>query len=275
MKKLYLYILGEDASHSSDQINCPVPKKINEDEIFFGPCMPNIRASLFKKYLKLNILEGKENCFINDEIYLAGINSIKKGLVRKILWTGQIVELTTFKGAWEKIHLSDKNKEKYQLLITGDDQPLHVEPIQEEKNQLIGYRHRKNGTHRKDWIRDLTTDYNNIKQNFIINPDKNEIRLIDKKKRLNVLNRDISFWMKKIFYVNTLGIVLDDDFLDIIRLAIPDKKDSISNRTPFGKTNKTPLVMRNQGLVLIDEYVDSFVSLVKEIGSKLPTLKIN
>ena len=109
MKRLYLYSLGEGAPHSPNQICCAVPKKTTENEIFFGPCMAKLREKLFKDYLKDIVNAGKESFLFQDEIYLAGISSTAKGLPRKLLWTGKIKELTTFRGAWVKIKSSKEN----------------------------------------------------------------------------------------------------------------------------------------------------------------------
>ncbi len=120
MKRIYLYSLGPLANHSPNHICCPVPKKINEKEIFFGPCIAKIRQRLYKEFLKSAILQ-EENLLIKDEIYLVGINSTSKGLPRRIIWSGRINELTTYKGAWDKIKSTSQNREKYNCLITGKD----------------------------------------------------------------------------------------------------------------------------------------------------------
>ena len=82
MSKAYIYILA--ANSDPDKITCSVPIKIDENEIFFGPCKKRLRVK-FRKYI------GKE---INDEIYIIGINSSYKNdegnFIRKILWAGKL-----------------------------------------------------------------------------------------------------------------------------------------------------------------------------------------
>ncbi|MEJ2249558.1 MAG: hypothetical protein P8Y97_07855 [Candidatus Lokiarchaeota archaeon] len=97
-KRLYLYILGSD--NEEDRIKTAVPYKINENELFFGPCKKGIREELWKEFLKGNRekvnLEEK-----NIEIYLVGINPAKvKNKPRKLLFAGKIKEIFTFKAAW-------------------------------------------------------------------------------------------------------------------------------------------------------------------------------
>ncbi len=89
------------------------------------------------------------------------------------------------------------------------------------------------------------------------------------------MNRDICLWLENIFFTNGFGIIIDDDFLGLLRKINLDRKDTISNRTPFGKTNDKPVVRRNYGLVIENEYVNEFISLIKEKSSRLPTLIIN
>jgi len=94
--------------------------------------MADLRKILFKDYLKEKVQQGKERSHIDDEIYLVGINSTKTGLPRRIIWAGKIKELSTFKGAWDKVSSTDFFREKYSCLITGDEHPLHVKPILNE-----------------------------------------------------------------------------------------------------------------------------------------------
>jgi hypothetical protein len=273
MKKLYLYSLGPDAKHSPFNICCPVPKKIDENEIFFGPCMALLREKFYRDYLQKAVIQGKESQLIRNEIFLVGINSTSKGLPRRIIWAGKIKELTTFKGAWDKIN-SSKIKEKYYYLINGKDSPLLVEPILDNNGNFIGYKQRKNGTHKGFWKKDLCSNYKNLEEIFNIKATKNEIKLTNYSKREQIFNRDICLWLENIFYVNGLGIILDEDFLKIIKKIKPNKKDTINNRNPFGTTNKKPIVYRNYGLQIENEHVDKFISLVKEKGNKLPSLNI-
>ena len=274
MKRLHLYSLGPGAKHSPNHICCPVPKKINEEEIFFGPCMADLRKILFKDYLKEKVQQGKERSHIDDEIYLVGINSTKTGLPRRIIWAGKIKELSTFKGAWDKVSSTDFFREKYSCLITGDEHPLHVKPILNENKDFIGYKYHKKGTHITSWVKDLSSYYKNIKQKFNVNVTKEEIRLKENSIREEILNRDICLWLENIFFVNNLGINLDDDFLNILRELNIKKKDTISNRNPFGETNGKPIVFRTQGFVIKDNYVDDFIQLIRTKKKELPILKI-
>ena len=67
---------------------------------------------------------------------------------------------------------------------------------------------------------------------------------------------------------------MDDDFLNILRELNIKKKDTISNRNPFGETNGKPIVFRTQGFVIKDNYVDDFIQLIRTKKKELPILKI-
>jgi hypothetical protein len=45
-----IYVVG--ATKDANNVKCPVPWRVNNKEIFFGPCKKNLRSALKNKYLK-------------------------------------------------------------------------------------------------------------------------------------------------------------------------------------------------------------------------------
>ncbi|GAH78175.1 unnamed protein product, partial [marine sediment metagenome] len=96
---LYLYILGQ--KNGRDIISTPVPYRINEEEIFFGPCKKLIREELRSRFPSRDIVDIERE---NYEIYLVGINPAKgkkeDKTPRNFLFAGKIKKIFTFEQAW-------------------------------------------------------------------------------------------------------------------------------------------------------------------------------
>jgi len=126
---IYLYVI--ERSHNPDKIECVVPFRVNEQEIFFGPCKKRLRKELREKYLSSSCNYNN----IDDDIYVIGVNGSNPNKDRKILFIGKITEIMTFEQAYKR--LTDV---KYHGLKKLPNSPLHVKPIYKE-NKLIGYEH--------------------------------------------------------------------------------------------------------------------------------------
>jgi hypothetical protein len=78
MTKLFLYVVK--SSPDPNDVNCLVPWRIDDKEIFFGPCMRSLRRKLRHQYLgELNIIHP------NEDIFLVGVNGSNSKRIRKIL----------------------------------------------------------------------------------------------------------------------------------------------------------------------------------------------
>ena len=148
---LYIYILG--TSNEWNYIFTPVPYKLSEKELFFGPCKKLVRQDLKKKLLRNSPdFDLQSNSY---KVYIVGINPSKRNETRKFLFAAKILKLFTFKYAWEYYqNRADKEINVRKMIdgIKGKNgkaySPLHLKPIKR------GYRHRTN-EHENDWVYDL------------------------------------------------------------------------------------------------------------------------
>lgn len=221
---VYIYVIG--ATHDPDQINCVVPYRIDEHEIFFGPCKIGLRKKLRREYLSDKCDYRK----IDDEIYFIGVNASNQDRIRKILYIGRITEIMSFRQA----HIRLKS-EKYCNIKNCKQTPLHVSPIIENE-MLIGYRHISNLHKEKNqWIRDLVS---NSKRFTVINDS--EI-LINSDVTWDAFPADCCLLMENIFWADkegkqsgkkTNGIEIDDNIITILKKA--QNKTEINNYAIFG-----------------------------------------
>lgn len=154
---LYIYILG--TSNEWNYICTPVPYKLNEKELFFGPCKKLVRQDLKKKLLRDSPdFDLQSNSY---KIYIVGINPSKRNGTRKFLFAGKILKLFTFKHAWEHYLNRAESEINVRKMIDGIKSengkvysPLHLKPIKR------GYRHRTS-EHENDWVYDLLSGNKN------------------------------------------------------------------------------------------------------------------
>ena len=156
---LYIYILG--ICNRENYIRGVVPFRINKEEIFYGPCKKLMRGEIKSLWE-----ERKNEKSKMPKIYLMGINpttnskkpqdnmSLKP---RKILFAGEVLEIFTFKEAWDhydqiiSTSLNEDYKQKVKKMRTGIESekgtfesPLHLEPYLNDNGILTGYKHRTN-----------------------------------------------------------------------------------------------------------------------------------
>jgi len=262
---VYIYILGSGNIYNgkNDAVSSLVPYKINEKELFFGPCKRKIREEIKKTYLKnLDYIYSNQ---LNSDIYLIGINPNIQGSgeIRQLLFGGKVQEIFTFKYAWEKYNKASKNINQVKKMIYGTknilfgcghekkenlidnkqeiQSPLHLKPIIKEK-KYIGYEHRTK-MHEKDWIRDILTDNEQIKLRRIKDVDlviqQNKI-----KKQIDELQldfgRDCCFSLENIFFSDKRDphpIPLDDTFFTLIKNGLENPKGA-DLKSPFGYNKK-------------------------------------
>ena len=97
MTRLYAYILG--ASPDPDYIiRCKVPYRIDDKEIFFGPCAKRLRKEMHDQYLM-----RADRAMPSDDVYIVGLNAANAKCIRKIVWAGRVKRVMTFARAYEDL----------------------------------------------------------------------------------------------------------------------------------------------------------------------------
>ncbi|MBD3228400.1 MAG: hypothetical protein GF329_09445 [Candidatus Lokiarchaeota archaeon] len=241
--RLYLYIMG--SKNKEDRISTAVPYKINEEELFFGPCNEEFLGGDREKL-------DLDNS--NKEIYIAGINP-SYGKPRKFLFLGKIKTIFSFKTAWE--HYQDRNDLDIKLMIKRKYSPLHLKPIPE------GYKHRTK-EHSGKWIEDITSQKPSNEKEIYRNG------IITNKE--TIFNRDCCFSMDNIFF-SLKGdhvIKIDKQFIDLIKKGM--KKTGNQKRiethigsdetAPFGYCENGTRYGRGFTLILKNNDVDKFLELI-------------
>ena len=262
---LYIYILGQGNIYNgkNDAVSSLVPYKLNDDELFFGPCKKNIREEIKKNYLKekdyTNLLTTKQN------IYIVGINPNlpKKDKARRLLFAGKIKEIFSFKYSWNKYKkLVEYNEDIYKMINGSEEEiygcgqevedsgvkkgnqnfqsPLHLIPVR--KGNIEGYKHRTS-MHKHDWIKDILSDgeleryktERKIKGDIKGFLEMNKINEIYKTKGIE-FQRDCCFSLENIFFSdknNPNPITIDEGMLNLIVMGLINPKGA-DLKSPFG-----------------------------------------
>lgn len=252
--KVYLYILGY--SNNPDEITTSVPYKVNEKEIFFGPCKINMREEL-KKLFQINKLD--------KDTYIVGLNGSytnRAGMkIRKIVWAGRISRIMTFGEAFEELLGNN-----YKVMRNCKNSPLHVKPIfNNDKSAIIGYSRRSELHSENDkWIKDLIKDQTKVK---II---KNSILLKDLSEYDEVFIIDACIILENIFCANGKGININKAIIKILKKAQPEI-DNIDQYYVFGKDQNGHAVgKRGRWLELRDDIGKELIDTIK-----IEKIKIN
>jgi hypothetical protein len=134
------------ASRNPDRIDCAVPYRIDDREIFFGPCKKALRERMRIRYLN----ETTGSSIPPDDVYVVGFSGGNGSRTRKVLWIGKLMRVMTFAFAHGFL-----NGPRYRRMRERQDSPLHVRPIV-EAGRLVGYEHRSElHADRDAWILDL------------------------------------------------------------------------------------------------------------------------
>ena len=216
--KIYLYILGH--SNNPDEISTAVPYKVDDKEIFFGPCKISMREEL-RKLVQINKFD--------KDSYIVGMNGSYTdragNKIRKIVWAGKICRIMSFGEAYEEL-IGDQ----YKVMRRIKYSPLHVKPIfKKDNSSIIGYsRNSEFHADNDEWILDL------IKDKTQINTISNSILLKKSSEYENVFSRDACILLENIFYAEGTGISIDKKIINILKKAQPEVKD-IDQYYVFGK----------------------------------------
>lgn len=267
---LYLYILGQNNNH--DTISTPVPYRINDEEIFYGPCKKLIREELRRLFPSRDIIDPEKE---NYEIYLVGINPTKDTkedkIFRYFLFAGKIRNIFTFEYAWKYYNIRRENDTNIVKMINGIENfsPLHLEPLYDRNNgKFIGYKHRTD-EHKDNWLKDILSqnEINQLNQEEInkIYSD-NEILLKDPLK----FERDCCFSLENIFFSyknNPNPIPLDDRLLSLIVIGLKNPKGA-DLKSPFGYAKNSSKYGRGH-VKITGDGVTEFINILYEKLNKI------
>lgn len=215
--RIFIYVVA--SSSDPDNIICPVPWRVNDKEIFFGPCKKKLRIDLKKEYLI-----NRDYCRVNDNVYIIGLNGSNSFKKRKIVFVGKINEVMTFEQAY--IRLQSKEYNKMRTIEVGS--PLHVKLI--KQGEISRYIHLENGHHIKDWQADLSSRKQNSKD-FV---------------NIKEADRDCCILLKNIFWADGKnkysekkieGIDINRHLLDLLIQGQPNAR-MIDDYAVFGKDSK-------------------------------------
>ena len=201
---VYLYVVG--ATSDPDKVKCVVPYRVNENEIFFGPCKKRIRKELRDKYLS----EKNDYAEPNEEIYFIGVNASNNAKKRKIIYIGKINKIMTFEYAYN--HLKESRYDKMRQFRFS---PMHIKPLYNDNN-FIGYKHISDEhINKNEWIDDLIKKRNQNTQIDIAN------RTIYSSGNWTDFPRDACFLMENVFFAdkdkNVLGIEIEEELISILQ----------------------------------------------------------
>ena len=282
---LYIYILGH--TNKQNFISGMVPYRINEEELFYGPCKVDIREEIKLMFDVLN-----RDFSLMPNIFLIGINPAKKDKkcinnpistyeTRKILFVGKISNIFTFKEAW--IHYNQiKNNhfdEAYKMSVTKMVDGVKIKdsiilsPLFVKPNNITNtpecYEHQTD-MHKDIWIQDLLTqsEWNCYKRKFTSN---NQNRIC-KDEEIN-FGRDCCFKMKNLHFSSEkecCPIPLDDEMVELIKIGLKDSRinensDKINPPdiySPFGYTKTGEKYGRLSYVKLVNNDADKFIKMV-------------
>jgi len=276
---LYMYIHGP--GNRENYLRGVVPYRINNEEIFYGACKRNMREKIKSLWEERNNEKNKM-----PKIYIVGINPAKSLKPRKILFAGEVLEIFSFKEAWNhydqiiQSNLNDDYKSEIEKMRIGVgeavESPLHLKPILNDEGILIGYKHRTNmHKHDNEWIKDLLSDKErNLFEKTIDDKFPKEIY---KKEKIS-FKRDICFKLKNIHISfndeNQCPIDLTDEMFKLIEPAALKQPRYVKNMnlkkpditSPLGYNDKNGKNERyGRGhIILRNAEAEKFIQLLLE-----------
>ena len=147
MTRVWMYVLA--SSPDPDQILCPIPYRVDERAIFFGPCKRRIREHLRSEYLGQGVTYAKRS----NGPFIVGVNGSNPQRIRKVVFAGRVCEVMTFAEAHRRLR-----GERFWELREHRSSPLHVRPIVKDEN-LVCYEHEHvSDLHIEGWVEDLVSD---------------------------------------------------------------------------------------------------------------------
>ena len=210
MAEVYLYIVTEWPDPDG-RIPCAVPYRVDDREIFFGPCKKRLRQQVRNRYLSASTDSDE----LRDDIYVAGFSGANDSKVRKVVWAGRLTRVMTFSRAWDALVGG-----RYKAMRAGKYSPLHVRPIK-ENGRLVGYKHINRLHTEKDedeWVADLAP-----KKPCYVTRFGDRLLLKRGVSAWRGFPRDACLLLENIFFANGRGLQVDGDLLSILKMAQPDR----------------------------------------------------
>lgn len=246
---VYIYIVG--ASSDPDRVECAVPWKVDDAEIFFGPCKKKLRESLRPRFLGPKADRAKAR----EDVFLAGFNALPaSGRVRKVVWAGRIREAMSFGRAW--LELTD---ERYESLRSARATPLHLEPIQGDGRPTayrhFGLEHAEGGK----WVDDILTP----EAKRLARISGETVQLARGMSWWEGFPRDVCFLLDNLFFASGSGLDVDDELVALLREAQPDRR-GVSKLAVFSLSRSgVPDGRRGGHLELTGDLANRFVRWVR------------
>ena len=243
------YVAG--SSDDPDRVECLVPYRIDDGEIFFGPCKKPLREWMRSRYLN----ETTTNAVPPDDVYVVGFNGGNASRTRKVVWIGKLTRVMTFAFAFRVL-----TGPRYQRMRERLDSPLHVRPIV-EGTRLVGYEHGSEMHADGDaWMMDLVKSRRS--------PDvlKAGRRLLVRKgvSAWTGFPRDVCLLFENVFFAMGRGRSVDDRLVSILRTVQPGR--GVDRYAVFGYlANGTVDGKRGSYLSLSGEPARDMVHWIRDI----------
>lgn len=228
MAQVWMYVVG--ASSDPDSVNCAVPWQVDENLIFFGPCMKGrggIREPLRKKFLGPDCTHKTAT----DDLFIVGVNGSNKQKIRKVIWVGRLSEVMTFAEAYERF----KGDDRFKKLREHKCSPLHVKPVPvEDARELVGYEHASELHNEEDkgsvpnWVKDLVSKWPNPHV-FL---DGQKLKRRHGTTPWQAFDRDCCMLLENRFFALGQGIEFDEEAIQILQDRQPKK--AIDSYAIFG-----------------------------------------
>jgi hypothetical protein len=232
MTTVYLYIVG--ASPDPHEIRCSVPWRVDDDEIFFGPCKKPIRAEL-RRFLN----ETTDRTVVSDDVYLVGFNAVPHSgeRIRNVVWVGKVGEAMSFARAW-----LDLTASRYDQMRSDEYSPLHLAPVCGD-GRPTAYRHH-GLEHKKgdEWLDDvLGPGWRSSPQRLLPVIERDEVRLSHGTSWWEGFPLDVCFLLENVFFASARrripGLSVDSELATLLRAA-QRRRPGVNEFAVFGVNEK-------------------------------------
>ena len=193
-------------SGDPDRIECAVPYRIDDREVFFGPGKNALRERMRSRYLN----DTTESAVPSDDVYVLGFSGGNRSRTRKVVWIGKLTRVMTFAFAYSYL-----NGSRYTRMRERRDSPLHVRPLV-DAGRLVGYEHRSELHAERDaWILDLVR----FARSPLVGKDGRRLLLQEGASSWNGFSRDACLLFENVFFASGSGREVDDRLVSILRDA--------------------------------------------------------
>lgn len=227
--RFILYVVR--TSPDPDHCDGSVPWRVDDRELFFGPCKKALRRALRRDFL------GPERTFADvtkrERIVVAGVNAGHGHLPRKIVFAGELAAVMSFAEADARLR-----GPRYERMRANRLSPLHIEPL-EPAPAPTGYRrvsdeHAEATKHAGEfsWWDDLVP--RRMRPKRIGEATTTTLRLKQGVEWWDGFPLDACFTLSNRFWAAGAGLALDDEFVRLLTIA-QHKASQVSASAPFGR----------------------------------------